>query len=1368
MKRIYNFLLLTMAALFIFGSANLNGQTEVWSQAHPTWNKTVDLNYNFRGMAVNADLNHLYVAGNTGGAAVASDNKIQVLDASTGDLVKTLTLEPLSLVEMGYGLRDVEVDDAGGIYAIISTQNRFNPLKLFYWANEDASPVQLFTDFPARYSHSLDFAAGFSVKGDFNSEALIMIPFHNEDSIYYFEATNGSLGDLKIMGLDVLGTGGTYAQVTALGSKLSDGFWYNNSKLQAPTKFDGSGNIVGTINPAIFTDATGGIQQFTVGANTYLSISNAGNVVILDITGAAADFSDVDATSIVTTIPGTASPATSYHGNGQEECITTLADGSYVIYSFSGYRYTKKLATESAPLAIGLAITGVTSTGETVNLEYTYLDHNNDLEGSSEIKWYLSDDDQGTNKTEITAAANATSYTILPADDGKYLTFSVLPVAQTGSLSFPANLVESSYYGPVLSTVAAPEASNLAITGDLNVYSKITGSYDYSDENGDLEGASIIKWYAADDAAGANQVFLAENTSEYTLQPADENKYIIFTVTPVALTGGDLEGDSVAVISSTTVVFPAFAPTVENVSISGREEVAAPLKATYTYKDLNGDLEGASVLKWYRADDATGTNQVEVASGTDEYTVVAADEGKYILFEVTPVTVDADAGTAVFVSTGIIAAEPAPEAPVASNVTFHGTPEVGAVMYGSYTYSDRTDDPEGASVLKWYAADDKAGVNKAEITSAAGDYTFTVTEDLVGKFLLFEVTPVATVGGLLTGTAVEDTSLTAVVASTNDGDFDRTWIRSNKTGAIPEYMGTGSTERGFAVGADHLYIASRNGGTKLLVVNKTNGSLVREMNTDGMDVGLFKISDVEVSTDGQILACPLQIDASTAPFVVYKWSDELAAPTKFIEYTATEALRLGDKFTVVGDVSADAVIYAAASQKNFVVRWVVTGGIPDAGTVITLQGTTSIGSTAAAYPFSTSADADFIVDGRGFQAQVFDKDGTYLYPIEGVGQSQNQSNSPNVFYYKGRTLAAFHQKKDNGEWNVIVRDITSTTQTTVGVSETLSTANQELGGVHVELENDNFVLYMLSANNGLARFEGSLELPTFLSAETNFAGDMIYVQFSKNMPDDVVAIDGWTVKVNDVASTISSITGVGTDGDVLSFTLATAITEGQTVTIEYDGTGTTSAFDATPLAAFTAESVVNIVGADVPVATNVAITGNANPTVTLTGTYTFSDPDGDLEGTSTYQWWVADDDQGTNALKILGEKSTSYVVTNDVLGKYVAFEVTPVSATGGADYLIGTAVASDWLHIVGVGFANNNINAVSLYPNPVNDILTLNNCETVQSVSLIDITGKVLFSRDNNGENLMTIPMNKYSNGIYYIRLNADGNFRIEKVVKID
>jgi uncharacterized protein (TIGR02145 family) len=84
----------------------------------------------------------------------------------------------------------------------------------------------------------------------------------------------------------------------------------------------------------------------------------------------------------------------------------------------------------------------------------------------------------------------------------------------------------------------APQAHQVDFEGILWMGETLTGTYTYSDNELDPEGASIYRWYRADDAAGTNASQIAGASAlNYTTQSADEDKYLAFQVTPVAQTG---------------------------------------------------------------------------------------------------------------------------------------------------------------------------------------------------------------------------------------------------------------------------------------------------------------------------------------------------------------------------------------------------------------------------------------------------------------------------------------------------------------------------------------------------------------------------------------------------------------------------------------------------------------------------------------------------------------------------------------------------------------------------------------------------------------------------------------------------------------
>ena len=183
----------------------------------------------------------------------------------------------------------------------------------------------------------------------------------------------------------------------------------------------------------------------------------------------------------------------------------------------------------------------------------------------------------------------------------------------------------------------APVASNVAITGTAEVGQTLTGGYTYSDADGDLEGTSTFRWLRnGAPIAGANG-------TGYLLQNADQGQLIVFEVTPVALTGiGDLVG-APATSAAVGPIAPAnTAPVASNVTITGTLQLGQVLTGSYTYSDADGDVEGTSTFRWLR-------NGAPIGGATaSTYTIVGADLGQQLVFEVTPVAVSGVlVGTAV-------------------------------------------------------------------------------------------------------------------------------------------------------------------------------------------------------------------------------------------------------------------------------------------------------------------------------------------------------------------------------------------------------------------------------------------------------------------------------------------------------------------------------------------------------------------------------------------------------------------------------------------------------------------------------------------------------------------------------------------------
>ena len=90
-----------------------------------------------------------------------------------------------------------------------------------------------------------------------------------------------------------------------------------------------------------------------------------------------------------------------------------------------------------------------------------------------------------------------------------------------------------------------------------------------------------------------------------------------------------------------------------------------------------------------------------------------------------------------------------------------------------------------------------------------------------------------------------------------------------------------------------------------------------------------------------------------------------------------------------------------------------------------------------------------------------------------------------------------------------------------------------------------------------------------------------------------------------------------------------------------------------------------------PVASSVAISGTTTLGSTLTGTFSFSDPDGHSAGTHTYQWYRCTDNASTGTCSAIGGATAiTYTLAIADDARYIRFSVTPKDQHGLAGILV--------------------------------------------------------------------------------------------------
>ncbi|HEX3027746.1 MAG TPA: glycosyl hydrolase family 18 protein [Clostridia bacterium] len=189
-------------------------------------------------------------------------------------------------------------------------------------------------------------------------------------------------------------------------------------------------------------------------------------------------------------------------------------------------------------------------------------------------------------------------------------------------------------------TNSPPTATNVLISGTPVVGQTLTGNYKYNNSSGIAEGASTYKWLYSTSLSGTYYAISGATSRTYTLTGSDTGRYIKFQVTPVASRGTPNTGTPVQspAVGPVTAPVSGTAPIASNVSIDGNLVVNQALMGKYSYYDAEADAEGSSVYRWLSSTSLTGTYTAIIGATASTYTLTSADSGKYIKFEVTPVS----------------------------------------------------------------------------------------------------------------------------------------------------------------------------------------------------------------------------------------------------------------------------------------------------------------------------------------------------------------------------------------------------------------------------------------------------------------------------------------------------------------------------------------------------------------------------------------------------------------------------------------------------------------------------------------------------------------------------------------------------------
>lgn len=342
----------------------------------------------------------------------------------------------------------------------------------------------------------------------------------------------------------------------------------------------------------------------------------------------------------------------------------------------------------------------------------------------------------------------------------------------------------------------------------------------------------------------------------------------------------------------------------------------------------------------------------------------------------------------------------------------------------------------------------------------------------------------------------------------------KNWERSDSLGTR-HVWNSGDYTRGIAYGTmgsnERVFLATRHTTARVIILNALTGDSVSIMNMTGVSGGTHAISDAGMTEDGVLLVSNLQTAvSSTSPLKIYKWVNETDAPTVAIQWgPTTSAGRYGDKITVTGKISnGTAKVYAVknVSGSAEIKYWDMKEDTGNPGT----------------YIFNQDPKDLFSVPNLGVLASVsLRPDGGLYYKINGQQMKQYNSagvqvgsDSPGtviasngnnvkyiadndlgeavVCYLRYSTTATANSKLGNHKVDIIrVKENNLTNATFItGTASMGKTANGNgAGGIVLnKLPNNHIELYVLSTNNGIAKYTVS---GIFTTTSTNSSNQNI-------------------------------------------------------------------------------------------------------------------------------------------------------------------------------------------------------------------------------------------------------------------------------------
>ncbi|AZL83470.1 tandem-95 repeat protein (plasmid) [Aliivibrio salmonicida] len=384
---------------------------------------------------------------------------------------------------------------------------------------------------------------------------------------------------------------------------------------------------------------------------------------------------------------------------------------------------------DQPPLVTDIKVIGSFVEGQVLDVQYTFIDTDKDVEGRTNTTWLLDD-------IEVSNNAN---YLIPFGTSGKKLSVVIKPISMTG-VNAEKGMPVKHNVGTIQKVIVdnPPVVSNVSVTGQIIEGAAVFASYSFNDIDQDNEHGTLIEWMIDGKVYSREQSFVIPSGSL--------SKFLNVRIVPKSLSGNNNEGQAyvhnagkIGLGGATTPGVGELAPLVNNIHVVGDLVELSQVYAAYNYYDHGGNEEGNTEIEWFLDNSSVGMG--------NSFNIPSKSVGKKLTVSITPVTQGSgnESNGLTYWFTGGVINDAVKVPTVVDKIAYVTGLKVSGqlsplkTVYAVYNFHDANGESEGDSRIEWF-------LNGVSIESSVSKQ-FVMPANATDQILSVKITPMSDVNG---------------------------------------------------------------------------------------------------------------------------------------------------------------------------------------------------------------------------------------------------------------------------------------------------------------------------------------------------------------------------------------------------------------------------------------------------------------------------------------------------------------------------------------------------------------------------------------------------------------------------------------------